>query len=285
MAINYLALIQQTIDYIEDNLTDELSLPKIAEVAQLSMFHFQRVFLSVVGESPCDYVRRRRLTMAAQELLDTDARIFDIALRYQFGSQESFTRSFKAYFGLTPGRYRQRGSRLFIEKPRLTVERLTKLVRGLTLEPKIVEHPGFTVVGLRCASRVSENYLHHFWRTCVDQLARIQVPGSLVYTGLYEPLSHVGFTCDTEFTYLAGIRVDVPGPIPDWLTLRTIPPAKYAVFTRKDKSVTREDAYNYIFSTWFPKSKCKLAELNTLEYYGPSAPGSRTEVEICIPLL
>lgn len=106
--MNNLERIQDSIDYIEENLEKKISLDDIANRAYLSKFHFHRLFHSAVGESIGDYIRKRRLSEAARELRETNEKIIDIAFKYQFNSQESFTRSFRKNYGLSPSEYRRK---------------------------------------------------------------------------------------------------------------------------------------------------------------------------------
>lgn len=88
------------------NLHEELTLDEICEVVGFSKFYFHRIFKREVGISLYDYIRKRRLTMAASLLLNTNTAILDIAIIYRFESQEAFTRAFKSVYQLPPGRYR-----------------------------------------------------------------------------------------------------------------------------------------------------------------------------------
>lgn len=99
--------IQQSIDYMEAHLEDQLSLENIAAHVGFSPYHFHRMFRRQVGMNVADYLRRRRLCYAAQLLLYSDASIIDISLHCHFESQESFTRAFKKLYGMPPGRYRK----------------------------------------------------------------------------------------------------------------------------------------------------------------------------------
>jgi AraC family transcriptional regulator len=94
--MDHIERIQRAIDYIEEHLKDELPIESIADVAYFSMWHFQRVFGAIIGDSVKEYVRKRRLASALIELTSTDRRILEIAIDHQFESQESFTRAFKA---------------------------------------------------------------------------------------------------------------------------------------------------------------------------------------------
>ncbi|WCN37719.1 helix-turn-helix domain-containing protein [Aneurinibacillus uraniidurans] len=102
----YVSRIKQGIAYIEDHLKEDISLDQVARQSAFSTYYFHRLFQSIVGINVADYVRKRRLTAAAYELISTERRILDIALDYRFLTQESFTRAFKKMFYMTPGRYR-----------------------------------------------------------------------------------------------------------------------------------------------------------------------------------
>ena len=132
-------LINRALDYIEDNLTRAMTPDHIAAVAGYSRYHFGRLFRAMTGQRLAEYVRRRRLCEAARELLLSRQRILDIALDYQFESQEAFTRAFKKEFGTSPGLYRRQGRftkmfpRLTLREPELCYLGGRRAVAGLTL--------------------------------------------------------------------------------------------------------------------------------------------------------
>lgn len=94
----YKAMIKKAIKYIEDHLDEELTTEKVASHSAVSMYHFHRIFQSYVGMSVTNYIRKRRLTHAAQVLVSTERAVIDIAVQYGFSSQEAFTRAFKRMF-------------------------------------------------------------------------------------------------------------------------------------------------------------------------------------------
>lgn len=104
--MNHDACIKKSIEYIEGNLDNKIELKELADKAFLSKYHFHRVFHSVVGEPVAEYIRKRRLKEAASELVTTDNKIVDIALKYQFSSQEAFTKAFKRIYGVPPREFR-----------------------------------------------------------------------------------------------------------------------------------------------------------------------------------
>lgn len=123
--MEYTQPINRAISYIETNLTQEIELSKVAAAAGYSFFHFGRLFRATTGETLGSYIRKRRLSEAARQLLISKRRILDIALDHQFCSQAAFTRAFRTTFGISPGAYRKRGRfarlthRITLRQPRL----------------------------------------------------------------------------------------------------------------------------------------------------------------------
>lgn len=100
--------IRRALSYIQDNLTSELTLEKMAGVATISPFHFQKLFIKYVGESPKQYVLRLRLERSAHHLvLYPEQSVFEVSLQSGFSSASTFGRAFKNYFGITPDEFRK----------------------------------------------------------------------------------------------------------------------------------------------------------------------------------
>ena len=123
-------------NYIETNLSEELSLDEIARAIGFSKFYFHRTFQSEIGMPVYEYIRNRRLASAASLLLSTDAPILDIALTFRFESQEAFTRAFKTVYHLPPGRYRTAIKNLITGGTYMNTNETVKewIITGLTPE-------------------------------------------------------------------------------------------------------------------------------------------------------
>lgn len=130
--MSYSPIIQKTIKYIENNLEEDLRLEIIARLAGFSKYHYHRIFQKEVGVSISEYIRYRRIANSASLLLYTDQKIIDIALFYRFESQESYTRSFKKYYNLPPGQYRQFMGKLIFQKEEMKMKN-NQLLKGWQL--------------------------------------------------------------------------------------------------------------------------------------------------------
>ncbi|HLN64406.1 MAG TPA: helix-turn-helix domain-containing protein [Symbiobacteriaceae bacterium] len=105
--MDYASSIRKALDHIERHLHEDLTIEAVAAVTGFSLSHFHSIFHRVTGCTPAEHMRRRRLSCAAIDLALSRRRVLDIALDYQFQSQEVFTRAFKQYFGVTPGLFRR----------------------------------------------------------------------------------------------------------------------------------------------------------------------------------
>ena len=105
--MDWITGISKAIDYIEEHITEPTDYARAAKEACSSPFNFQRVFALLCGYTLGDYVRMRRLTLAGEELLSTDAKVIDVALKYGYDSPESFSRAFTRFHGVSPSAVRK----------------------------------------------------------------------------------------------------------------------------------------------------------------------------------
>lgn len=100
--------IQKTLNYIEENIGEEIKIEELAEISTLSLFYYQRLFARLVKKPVREYIKLRRLARACDALRDKQNRILDVALEYGFDSHETFTRAFKDAYAITPAQYRNK---------------------------------------------------------------------------------------------------------------------------------------------------------------------------------
>lgn len=138
--------LNQAMNYIEDNLLLEIDMDEIAKIALCSEFHFAKMF-SYLAEMPLsEYIRSRRLTLAAIDIKETDLKIIDIATKYGYNSADSFSRAFSKMHGVLPSKART-GDVTFKTCPRLSFE--INITGGNMINARIVDKEQFNLVGFK----------------------------------------------------------------------------------------------------------------------------------------
>lgn len=110
--VDWLDRMNGALNYVEENLTDEIDYEAVAKIACCSVYHFQRMFSFIIDVPLSEYIRRRRLTLAAFELQSSDIKIIDLATKYGYDSPVSFARAFQNVHGITPSSARDKGVKL-----------------------------------------------------------------------------------------------------------------------------------------------------------------------------
>ncbi|SFU33101.1 AraC-type DNA-binding protein [Clostridium sp. DSM 8431] len=108
--MEWIESIKEAISYIEDNILEDLSVKTIAEKVNISLFYFQKVFGMLCGYTLGEYIKKRRLALAGSEVLSTNEKIIDIAMKYGYDSPDSFTKAFTRFHGVTPTAVRKDGA-------------------------------------------------------------------------------------------------------------------------------------------------------------------------------
>lgn len=296
--MEYYDSIEKVIDHIEENLKENFSLEDLAKIACMSEFHFHRVFSFITNETIMKYVRKRRLTGASYELINTDKAIIEIAFDYGYESQESFTRSFKSLFNETPNKFRKNENHGFLNayRSKMNLENI-KIKKGeIKMEYKIVEREKMLLVGLECTTTTKENteknVIPMLWgefnfriREVANQTGKREAIGFCGEVKKYTP--DIKMSEDVEFRYLAGVEVTSIDSIPEGMKAIEVPKQKYIVFTHKGALDTLGDTYKAIYTKAFPESgfipdKAFEFELYDERFISPIDP--RTEMDIYIPI-
>ena len=264
--------IQAAISYIESHLTEEMDVHQIAARAYLSAFHFQRVFSAMCGVSLGEYIRRRRLTLAAQELT-RGGKVIDAAVKYGYDSPDSFARAFRRFHGVLPSQATQPGVVLHSFAP---VNIHLNQEGGSTMEYKIIEKAPFTVVG----------YLRHFHNETSYQ----EIPkwwGEMMTRGM--PLNgEFGVCIDAdgcEFDYIIADLYQPGQTIPEGCVTRDIPASTWAVFPCT--LATLQDINTQMWRDWLPACReYRLGWNCNIEFYYPLSKDDppSSQAELWLPL-
>ena len=253
--------IGDAIAYIEENLAQELTVEDIAKQAYVSTFYFQKGFAMLCGFTVGEYIRQRRLSLAGSEIISSDEKIIDIALKYGYDSPDSFTKAFTRFHGVTPSAVRKDGAliRSFASlKIKFTLE------GGYTMDYKIVEKEAFTVIG------VSRNFNYEKAKAEIPQFwtEHYQTGKGEVVGGMYGICLDESMGSD-EFEYLIADDYVPWKETPDGYVAKTIPKNTWAVFPCKGAMPNAlQEVNNKIFSEWLPNCKdYKIAAGYNIEMY------------------
>ena len=287
-------LIVDIINHIEDHLHEDLSVQDIGQFSGYSTHHFQKMFAAVVGMSLGTYLRRRRLTKAAQRLVSTGERIIEIAQDSGFDSQEAFTRAFKAMFAVTPNNYReQRPSPGLRFQNALDGEFLRHLrCHEVTMQPKIEERESFYVIGLGSTFErgKTEDIGRKLWPAFVPRIDEIENKRGMEQDGLrtYGICQEVWVNNQIQdhFKYYAAVEVEPDTTPPAGMELIKLNKQNYAIFEHRGGLKGLGLTNQYIWGTWLPQSGYELAPASDLEVYPGSFRPDRPDVpiEIWVPL-
>ena len=142
--MEWASIIGNSIQYIEDHITDNITTDGIARAVNVSPFYFQKGFAMLCGYTVGEYIRNRRLTLAGNDLLVSQENIIDIALKYGYDSPDSFTKAFTRFHGASPSSVRKNKVLLKSFAP---LKLKFSLEGGYLMDYKIVRKEAFTVLG------------------------------------------------------------------------------------------------------------------------------------------
>ena len=250
---------QESIDYMEQNLTEALAVDEIAGKAALSPFYYQRIFGALCGMTVGEYIRARRMTLAAQELAGSDAKVIDVALKYGYDSPDSFAKAFQRFHGVTPSQAREPGAPLRSLAPlhlKITME------GGSMLDYRIMERAPFTIVGRKRRFHTETSYqeIPKFWEAWAADKKGLQ--------GMF------GLCMDMDGKDFDYWIADLYAPwqdIPEGCETYSIPGSLWAEFLcRGPLPDSLQSVNTQIWSEWLPTLKgYSLAGNYSLEVYGP----------------
>lgn len=288
--MNYYAVLEQAIVFIEENLYNEIHIEDVAESTGYSHYHLSRLFHVVLGESLSNYIKKRRMAVSAKDLLYTEKRVLDLAMENGFQSSEAFSRAFKAIYGVSPAYYRSNQQDMFIgSKKVLKPELIRHIDKNITVKPKIVSMCEVNTAGFLQKINIKNNSLPELW----NRLRKIQnqIPNVLSDNKGYgicdTKLSFYDEGKDVMFRYLVGVGVSSYDRLPENLARKTLKAGKYAVFTHTGSLSNISKTYDYIWGTWFLSTKEQLDSREDFELYDQRYLGFNhpdTEVDIYIPI-
>ena len=202
-------LIQQAIEYIERHLYEKIDYTDVAKSVYMSAYNFHRTFGFLVGMSPNEYVKSRRLSLAAQALQSSEISVIDAAYRFGYETPESFSKAFSRFHGCSPVQAKRGGVKLRLFNPlaiKITFE------GGSVMDYAIKRKQGqrFLAVKRAFPNEIStddnDRSIPDFWTECqegdvIGRMLRLRAEGKRDLYGLCRPVR----ANETHFDYGIGV--------------------------------------------------------------------------------
>ncbi|MGX1191610.1 AraC family transcriptional regulator [Metabacillus sp. SLBN-84] len=277
----------EALAYIEENLAEELDYKEAARIALCSEYHFKRMFSSLAGISLTEYIRRRRLTLAAFELRDKGMKVIDVAIKYGYLSPDSFTRAFQQLHGVTPSEARN-GKHSLKAFPRMTFQLIIK--GGSEMKYRVEEKEAFHIAGIKKRVPIIFNGVNPeiaaMWQSLtMDAIRELKDLSNVEPSGIISASANFSEGRMEEKGELDHyIGAATIKEIPDHLDHLKVPAMTWAVFEACGPfPETLQEIWGRIYSEWFPSSSYELAdgpEILWNEQKDTKAPDFKSEIWI-----
>jgi AraC family transcriptional regulator len=283
--MEFIQSIQRAIEYMEENLLENINYEDVARHVYLSNYHFHRIFSMITGITANEYIRNRRLSMAGQELIMSDEKVIDIAMKYGYDSPESFTKAFSRFHGVTPNVAKRAGNELKSFN-RLVIK--IQLEGGKVMDYKIVERESFQLLAKVERFRnetISENgntEIPDFWKQCGEAGVFEVLKNNTKKHDFYGVCAPISKESD-RFDYGIGMKYD-GGTVPEGYVIWDVKPTLWAVFKciGNDAACIGE-TWDRIFKEFLPSSEYIMLDDTDFELY-PEADNSDCFCEVWIPV-
>ncbi|MBE5104774.1 AraC family transcriptional regulator [Bacillus thuringiensis] len=276
--------------YIEDNLTHEIDFKKVAKIAFCSEYHFKRMFSFLAGISLSEYIRYRRLTLAAFELKNNNAKVIDVAIKYGYNSPDSFARAFQNLHGITPSEARNTRSSLKAYSP-MTFQLSIK--GGNEMNYRIEEKEPFRIIGIQKRVPIVFNGVNEeiasMWKSLDhESIQTLKSLSNIEPTGLISASTNFSERRMEEKGELDHyIGVATTKDCPEQFKQLEVAASTWAIFEAVGPFPDAlQNVWGRIYSEWFPSSNYELAkgpEILWNEQKDISSPNFKSE--IWIPVL
>ncbi|MDQ0172719.1 AraC family transcriptional regulator [Paenibacillus tundrae] len=259
-----LTRLNEALNYVEENLLYTVDMKEVARIACCSEYHFTRMFSFLSGVTFSEYIRRRRLTLAAMELGRNDSKIIDLALKYGYTSPDSFTRAFQSMHGVTPSEVRDHSPSLKAF-PRMTFQ--LSIQGGSEMNYRIEEKEAFRIVGIServpiIFHGVNPHIAAMVQRLTPELIDTIKGLSNVQPHGLISASIH--FSEDRmqeqgELDHYIGAATTQEAP--EGLAQLEVAASTWAIFTAIGPfPSTLQEVWGRIYAEWFPSSNYELSE-------------------------
>lgn len=277
----------EALTYIEENLTNEVDFKEVARRALCSEYYFKRMFSFLAGIPLSEYIRRRRLTLAAFELINSSVKVIDMAIKYGYNSSDSFTRAFQKLHGITPSEARNNGHSLKAY-PQMTFQ--LSIRGGNEMSYRMEEKEAFRIVGIKKRVPMIFNGVNpeiaSMWESLDEEtINKLKELSNVTPLGLISASTNFSegrMEEKGELDHYIGIATTKE--CPNNLVKLDVSASTWAVFEAIGPFPdTLQDVWGRIYSEWFPTSgyeQIEGPEILWNESKNVSAPAFKSEIWI-----
>ena len=279
--MEWIERLNHAIDYIEEHLTKEIEYEQLGRIACCSAYHFQRMFTYMAGVPLSEYIRRRKMSLAAVDLQGGDAKIIDVAAKYGYSSPTAFNRAFQSVHGIAPSAVKSEGVSVKSFPPlvfKITVKGVEEMIY------RIETKDAFRVIGVSqpLHRELEKNFavVPTMWQTAATD-GTVQKLAALMDA---EPMGLLGVSaCGEEEDWKYFIAVSSTKPAGEFEEY-TVPAAPWAVFAGEGTNLSIQDLEQRIVTEWLPTSGYEYGNAPDIEVYLNPDP-QNAKFEVWIPVV
>ena len=272
--------LNQSMAYIEEHLTAEIDYEQLGRIACCSTYHYQRMFTYMAGITLAEYIRRRKLSLAAVDLRGGDARIIDIAEKYGYRSPTAFNRAFQSFHGIAPSAAKDEGVSVKSFSP--IVFRIA--VKGATeMKYRIETKEAFRIMGVSAPldKELENNFMvvPTMWQEAAAN-GTIQKLAGMMDT---PPMGLLGVSvCNDEeaWRYFIAVSSTKTGEWEEY----TVPASTWAIFSGTGTNQSIQELEQRVVTEWLPTSGYEYANAPDIEVYLNPDP-QNAQYEVWIPVV
>ncbi|MDD3231086.1 MAG: AraC family transcriptional regulator [Oscillospiraceae bacterium] len=280
--MEWIQRLNQTIDFIEENLTGEIDYGELGRIACCSSYHFQRMFGYMAGMPLSEYIRRRRMSRAAVDLQTGEERIIDIAAKYGYESPTAFNRAFQSVHGFAPSQTKLTGQSLKSFPP---ISFQISIKGATQMEYRIEKKEAFRIVGI---SQPLPNKIEECMRMIPPMWGKAAQDGTipkLCEKMNGQPMGVLGISfCNDQMDawryFIAVASTADAGEFEEY----TVPAFTWAIFSGEGSGISIQQLEQRIVSEWLPTSGYEYADGPDVEVYLDPNPAN-TKYEVWIPVI
>ncbi|HDK7160326.1 TPA: AraC family transcriptional regulator [Clostridium botulinum] len=279
--MEWIERLNSAVNFIEENIKETINLEEVSKIACCSTYHFQRMFAYIADIPLSEYIRRRRMSLAAVDLQSGNEKVIDISLKYGYDSPTAFNRAFKSVHGITPSRAKEEGTILKAFPPisfKITIKGDSEM------NYRIEKKESFRIVGISepLEAKIEKNFkiVPKMWGTAAmnGTIARL----AAMMEGM--PMGMLGVSsCNESDNWRYYIAVASSQPIENNLEEYIVPSSLWAVFSGEGNAQSIQELEKRILTEWLPTSGYEYGNAPDIEMYLNPDP-ENTQYEVWIPV-